>query len=103
MTLKLYFENKEEELTVLMDGDLDIYSSPDFSKEVQENYSKASKNIVFDASKLNYIDSTGLGAFISLYKNVNEDGNKIKITGIKNNVAKIFKITELDKLFEIEA
>lgn len=102
MALDLKISSSDDKSLVELIGDLDIYTSPEFNKDILKEFNKNKKDIIFDASGLDYIDSTGLGAFISLYKTVNENGKTIKIIGIKQNVKKIFTITELDKIFRIE-
>lgn len=102
MSLNLSVTTKENESLILLSGDLDIYTSPEFSKGILSEFEKNGKDIVIDASKLDYIDSTGLGAFISVYKVLTESAKTIKLINVKPNVKKIFVITELDKLFKIE-
>ena len=102
MGLDININSNENEILVALKGDLDIYTSPDFSKNILTKFEEDNKNVVIDAEALDYIDSTGLGAFISVYKSVSEAGKDLKITKVKSNVKKIFVITELDKLFRIE-
>ena len=59
------------------------------------------KNFVFDFSQCNFIDSTGLGALVSIYKKCNEKGGSVKLKSLKPEVEKLFKLTRLDKVFEI--
>lgn len=102
MDLNYNIEVREEEVYIELEGDLDIYSCDDFKeasiKVVEEN----KLDLVIDAKDLVYIDSTGLGALISIYKRVKEHQNKIIIENLKPNVQKIFAITDLDKIFEIK-
>ncbi|MDO5690391.1 MAG: STAS domain-containing protein [Tissierellia bacterium] len=102
MGLELLINTTNEQIIIEMSGDLDIYTSPDFNKQVLVAFEKDEKDLLFRADKLDYIDSTGLGAFISVYKIVQEKGKSLKITDLKANVKKIFVITELDKIFKIE-
>ena len=46
-------------------GDLDIYNNKKFKEKLADIYEDLDKDIVVDCSKLEYIDSTGLGSFIS--------------------------------------
>ncbi|NLW52315.1 MAG: STAS domain-containing protein [Tissierellia bacterium] len=89
------------ELVVSLSGDLDINTVKQFQDEVLKNYSQVDKDFVFDLKDLDYIDSTGLGAIITVYKEVNDKGYKLRVINAKKNVRKLFFITELDSLFEI--
>lgn len=99
----LNYDIKEEEnlIEINLDGDLDAYSSDEFKEAVLKKI-PSSKDILINAKKLNFIDSTGLGSLISIYNNIKEQEKTISIEEIKPNVKQIFEITELDKLFNIK-
>ncbi len=101
MSFELNVEQGDQ-LTVHCRGDLDINSSPELKARVLDAYRKEDKDIVFDFSQLHYLDSTGLGALISIFKNAREKGHTITIRHAKANVKKLFVITELDRQFQLE-
>ena len=82
-------------------GDLDIYNNKKFKEKLADIYEDLDKDIVVDCSKLEYIDSTGLGSFISLVKLTRDEEKEITVKNLKKNIKKVFKITDLDKLFNI--
>ena len=82
-------------------GDLDIYNNKKFKEKLADIYEDLDKDIVVDCSKLEYIDSTGLGSFISLLKLTRDEEKEITVKILKKNIKKVFKITDLDKLFNI--
>lgn len=92
----------EDLLTVELKGDLDVYSEKEFKDFVKENLDKENTDLVFDFKYLNYIDSTGLGLFMNLYKDQLEKNKSIKIVNAKDNIYKLFKITDLTELFKME-
>lgn len=100
MELKVDLKKDGELLFVDLQGDLDINSNKEFKEKV--NSVQEIKKIIVNCENLSYIDSTGLGAFISIYKHIKEKGEKLVITGLKPHIKKIFFITDLDKVFEIE-
>lgn len=100
MELKVDLKKDGELLFVNLQGDLDINSNKEFKEKV--NSVQGIKKIIVNCENLSYIDSTGLGAFISIYKHIKEKGEKLVITGLKPHIKKIFLITDLDKVFEIE-
>ena len=100
MELKVDLKKDGELLFVDLQGDLDINSNKEFKEKV--NSVQGVKKIIVNCENLSYIDSTGRGAFISIYKHIKEKGEKLVITGLKPHIKKIFLITDLDKVFEIE-
>lgn len=94
---------REEENKVVLDlkGDLDIYSL-DQVKEITSKIISYNKDIVADLKELDYIDSTGLGQFINIYKAQKENNKSIKIINAKPNIKKLFSITDLKDIFNME-
>lgn len=86
MALDIIFE-EDDKLVVKLKGDLDIYSSTNFSDKLLEKYNENKKDVIVDLTDLDYIDSTGLGAFISLYKNIEKE-NDFKIINPKKVLKK---------------
>lgn len=93
------FDSNQDKWVFKPEGDLDIYTSSQFKEEVLKNFNEKQADIIIDGEKLDYVDSTGLGALISILKTTKEKQIKIYIENVKPNIRKIFDITDLDKLF----
>lgn len=93
------YDEKNKMIVLKPVGDLDINSSEDFKKLSLKEYTKTNSDILIDGSKLDYLDSTGLGVLIYLYKETKENGHKIYLENIKKNIKKLFTITKLEDLF----
>lgn len=100
--LNLNLTRQDENILVEMSGDLDISSYAKFTDKVLEEYRKENSSMVFDMKDLKYIDSTGLGAFMTLYREVKDTSYTINIINAKENIKKIFVITELDSIFRMD-
>ena len=100
MELKVDLRQEGEKLFVKGSPQTGRISYKEFKEKV--NSVQGVKKIIVNCENLSYIDSTGLGAFISIYKHIKEKGEKLVITGLKPHIKKIFLITDLDKVFEIE-
>lgn len=83
-------------------GEIDIYTSQLFKNEVIDIINAENKDIVINAINLDYLDSTGLGALMSILKSINENKVCISIKNLKPNIYKLFDITGLNKIFNIE-
>ena len=104
MSLNISIEfNEEKNLWVVIpEGEIDIYTSPKLKDKLIKALNDKKTDILIDGGKLDYLDSTGLGALISILKKVRETENKIYIRNIKPNIRKLFDITDLDKVFVIK-
>ncbi len=101
LNIEIRFDEKENIWVFLPEGEIDIYTSPKVKEEILNCFNSKQTDILIDGERLKYIDSTGLGALISILKKLKEADNKIYLSNIKPNIRKIFDITELDKLFII--
>lgn len=99
---KANIEEKNDHLLVKLIGDLDVYSKEDFAKFCDESLKEKNQNLIVDLEKLDYIDSTGLGMFINIYKDQKEKNKTVKIINAKENIKKLFIITDISDLFEME-
>jgi anti-sigma B factor antagonist len=94
-------ENTEHGPVVLVSGEIDIYTAQQFRDKLYHVVESSEKDVTIDCSKLNYIDSTGLGIFVGALKKSKLNGRNIYIINIRDNIKKLFVITGLDKLFII--
>ena len=83
-------------------GEVDIYNADSLKSELHALIDERKADIVLDCTSLKYIDSTGLGVLVSALKKVKEAERQISIVSLKPHIAKIFTLTGLDKIFDIE-
>jgi anti-sigma B factor antagonist len=91
----------ENNNTINIPKDFIVDEVATFRVEINKLIENGQKNFTFDFSQCNFIDSTGLGALVSIYKKCSEKGGNIKLKSLKPEVEKLFKLTRLDKVFEI--
>ena len=101
LSISTKYDEIESKWIVLPQGELNIYTSTKFKEEVLRAFDTKNVDLLIDGQELIYVDSTGLGALISILKKVKDNDNKIYLSNIKPNIRKLFDITNLDKLFII--
>lgn len=82
-----------------VDGEIDVATAAELRKLLAIVYEKTPADIVLDMTGLCYIDSTGLGVLIGAYGRMQESGHRILIENPRENIAKLLRITSLDKIF----
>ena len=90
------------ELLVALAGEIDSATSEDFNAEVNAMYLNDSKNIVFDCAALEFIDSTTLGTFVKIFKQLKADGNRLILRNVRPRIKKLFEICALDRIMEFD-
>ena len=59
--------------------------------------------LLLNFANVEYLSSAALGVLIQLNKQVAQVNGRLKLSDIKPQIFEVFKITRLDKLFEIHA
>lgn len=102
LNIKMDFNEDKNIWIAVPDGEIDIYTSPKLKEKLSEALEEKKADILLDCQNLDYVDSTGLGALISILKKVRDNNDKIYMENVKPNIRKLFNITELDKVFVIK-
>ena len=61
---------------------------------------QAKRRIVLDFSSVQFVSSASLGVLIKMRSKADHVDGKIVLCGVRDNLRKVFKITNLDALFE---
>lgn len=89
-------------LVVALAGEIDSATSEDFYAEIAAMYANDKKDVVFDCAALEFIDSTTLGTFVKIFKNLKADGNRLVLKNLRPRIKKLFEICALDRIMEFD-
>ena len=79
---------------------LDAAIAPDFREEVFRLLDGDARRVVVDLSRVDFLDSSGLGALVAIMKRLGEPG-ALEITGLGRPVRKVFELTRMVEVFTI--
>ena len=97
--MKTIITEKDEYLLVEFIGDFDSLASRDAETDVAPVY-EHDTDVVIECSQLNYVSSSGLRIFLSIYKHVHKNGKKVTVRGLNSNIEKVFRISGFLQLFD---
>jgi anti-sigma B factor antagonist len=93
---------QEQDTAVLsVRGELDALSCPELRPVIDALVTSEPERVTVDLSELELIDSSGVGALVSLYKRVRANGGNVRFVGVSNQPLVIFKLLRLDRAFEL--
>lgn len=85
-----------------MDGRITLGEGSDLLRElIEENFRSGHKKIVMNLAEINYIDSTGLGELVSVYRQVKSQGGELKLLNLNKKVSDLLQITKLYAVFDV--
>ncbi len=99
----LEFTKEEQGDIVLLTlkGNLDALTASDLRPTIDELVTNRKTKVIFDLHELTLIDSSGVGAIVSLFKRVRTLGGDVKIARLSNQPKEIFRLLRLDRAFDL--
>jgi anti-sigma B factor antagonist len=89
-------------VVTLLDRRLDASVSAQFKEDIQAMIAQGTHRILLDFGQVDFIDSSFLGALVSLLKTLHGKG-ELAVCSLNNNIHSMFKLTRMDKIFTIGA
>ena len=80
-------------------GELDALSAPELRPIMDQLVADAPEQVMVELSELRLVDSSGVGALVSLYKRVRAYGGSVTFAGVTAQPLVIFKLLRLDVVF----
>lgn len=99
--LRPEYNEKQNLWEIELQGEIDIYNSPGVKDVLSNLIQEHPCDVVLNCEKLEYIDSTGLGALVAILKKVRLYDGNIHLKYLNPSILKVFKLTNLDKIFLI--
>jgi len=86
---------------VAVEGEVDVDTSPRLRELFDEFLAEGEQSYVIDMAGVEFIDSSGLAAFVRLFKRVRIGEGDVRLCGLRPEVFKIFELTRLNRVFDI--
>ncbi len=95
-----FAKSVEGAVTVLrIEGSLDAMSTPELRPVLEELIAERVPRVTVDLSHLRLIDSSGVGAIVSLYKRMRAQNCQVAVRGLRDQPLAIFRLLRLDRVF----
>jgi anti-sigma B factor antagonist len=95
----LFSTSAKNDVTVLrIEGELDAVSVTDIRAALNTIAEGKPARVEVDLSALRVIDSSGVGAIVSLFKAVRAYGGRLTATGVHGQPLAIFRLLRLDRV-----
>ena len=82
-------------------GQLDAYSDKQFIDFVSDNLAEPSLPVVLDLSRIDFLDSSGLGALVQLAKQFQQSGHNFLVVG-NARVVQTVKLVRLEDFLHLQ-
>ena len=81
-------------------GDLDMESSPSLVRRAQREFADGARRIVVDLSRVTFVDSSGVGALVTLWRTIGESPGAFAIATPSRAAQSVLATTGIDNLID---
>jgi anti-anti-sigma factor len=89
-------------LIINLSGYIDTYNSRAFQKKINLAMEAGFTQLVFNCGELNYVSSTGIGAFTAFLKREKTHDGDVVLTALQPSVAEVFQLLGFSQFFTIK-
>jgi anti-sigma B factor antagonist len=82
-------------------GSLDIATSPTVRAALLDAAERGQRELIIDLTRLEFLDSTGLGALIGAHKRAKEGGGRVSLVVQEGQILRLLRITGLLGVFPV--
>ncbi|MBS4212631.1 anti-sigma factor antagonist [Neobacillus rhizophilus] len=101
MNLTIDKQQNENEVVVKAAGEIDAFTAPKLREELALLADGKNKVITVNLKDVTYLDSTGLGVFVGLFKQLKNNGGELRLLEMSERLKRLFQITGLSHVMEI--
>ena len=100
---KFKFINDEQDIPVMkLKGEIVFENSNKLKEAAKDKLIEAGyKNLIMDFKEVSFVDSSGIGFILSLFKFLREEKGELVIANVNNKIKQSFEITKISQIIEI--
>ena len=94
---------KDGQLLVVLNGEIDHHSAVSVRSSIDAKiYEYRPRSMVMDLSKIEFMDSSGLGLIMGRYALMQRIGGELTLRNPNERVMKIFELAGLERIIKVE-
>lgn len=100
--MQLKISEKEDTVIITVEEErMDAHNSGNLKERMLQLFDEGKCQLVIDLAAVRFIDSSGLGALVSGFKNASARDGSLKLCCLQPQVRSMFELTRLHRVFEI--
>ncbi len=82
---------------------IDAHNSDAMKERIKQLFDGGARDVLVDLHEVLFIDSSGLGALVSVFKSAMTCRGRLALAGLRDQVRSMFELTRLNRVFDIYA
>ncbi|MBU3951534.1 MAG: STAS domain-containing protein [Proteobacteria bacterium] len=102
MGFKIESSEKDGIARVIVEGEIDMFTSPNLRDTFLPFFKKKVRGIVVDFTQVSFMDSSGIATLVEGLQWSKRENRKFILTGLGTTVFNALSLTKLDNVFSIK-
>ena len=101
--MNVKIKNEGKTLIAFIEGDIDHHTAKNIREYIDNNVESSNPNLLkIDFSKVQFMDSSGIGMVLGRYKLVKLLGGQFEIINVKKRLKRIFDMSGVSRIIPIQ-
>ncbi len=101
LSVEIRSEHDGDAIVYRLAGTLDLSTAPSLRAALVEAAFEGKHDIIVDLTRVEFLDSTGLGALIGAHRRALENGGRIRLIVSDGPISRLLTITGLMRIFAV--
>ncbi|MCF6255310.1 MAG: STAS domain-containing protein [Gammaproteobacteria bacterium] len=94
-------DTTDGDLIVKLCGEMDALGCTKIRTELEQITNTENSNVSLDLSQVSFLDSSGIGAIVFLYKRLKAQGRTLIIVGVQGQPQELMKLLRIDSAIPV--
>lgn len=103
MVFNIDKHQNNNEILIQVSGEIDAYTAPKLREELMPLAEEDHQVMIVNLKDVTYLDSTGLGVFVGLFKQLQKNNGELKLIQLSDRLMRLFEITGLSNIMNLTA
>lgn len=99
--MKIEVTRTEDATLIEVEGEVDLYSSPELRKAVLKEVPKADAAVEVHLGGVSYMDSSGVATLVEGLRSAKQHDTSFTLVAPSSAVLKVLELSRLDRVFEV--
>jgi anti-sigma B factor antagonist len=101
LAVKIDITRSDNETIIAVEGEVDLYSSPELREAVLKAVPKAENGLAIDLAEVSYMDSSGVATLVEGLRSANQNDTLFVLIRPSSAVMKVLELARLDRVFDV--
>jgi len=96
------FNESDNKLTIKLAGEMDALGCSQIRPNLEQITQQNQSHIIIDINNVNFIDSSGIGAIVFLFKRLKEQSRTMEIIGVQGQPKELMLLLRMDSAIPLQ-